>query len=354
MPYDFSRGYFKGEADFPGPRTMTAAVDWIDQNASYLDRFLLVVDEFDPHEPFDTPEPYASMYDDSWQGPHLIWPPYAIGAIKNGVLTEREGQQVRACYGGKLTLIDNWLGKVLDAIDRNNLWEDTAVILCTDHGHYLGEKDIWGKPAAPGYEPMTHIPLMIAWPGIAPGTRSALTTTVDIFATLAEVFGVQPQHLTHGRSLIPLLKGEAQSIRDIVLTGSWGREVNMIGNGWKYVRAPAGANAPLSMWSNRWSTMPVSQAPQLTLPRPDSRAFLDHMPGTTVPVLRQPFQASDTLPYWAVGAFSGNYVFNLVDDRQEEHNLAGTPKEQELADRLRQVLKDVQAPDDQFTRLGLV
>jgi hypothetical protein len=69
---------------------------------------------------------------------------------------------------------------------------------------------------------------------------------------------------------------------------------------------------------------------------------------------RQPFQAGDTLPYWAVGGFSGNYVFNLADDPQEEHNLTGTPKEQELADRMRQALKDVQAPDDQFTRLGLI
>jgi arylsulfatase A-like enzyme len=353
MPYDLSRGYFKDEADFPGPRTMAATAKWLDDNSTYLDRFLLVVDEFDPHEPFDTPEPYASMYDPSWQGTHLIWPPYAVGAVQKGIISEREGQQVRACYGGKLTMIDNWFGKVLDAIDRNGLWGDTAVIVCTDHGHFLGEKDIWGKPAAPAYEPMSHIPLMIAWPGVSPGTTSALTSTVDIFATLAELFGIQPRHRTHGHSLIPLLKGETPSIRDSVLCGVWGRELNLIADGWKYVRAPAGANAPLSLWSNRWSTMPVPALPGLTLPRPDARAFLDHMPGSDSPVIRQPYQANDPLPYWALGGFSGNYVFNLKDDPQEEHNLAGTSAEQQLADRLRQALKEVEAPDDQFTRLGL-
>jgi arylsulfatase A-like enzyme len=353
MPYDLSRGYFRDESGFPGPKTMAATAQWLDDNSAALDRFLLVVDEFDPHEPFDAPEPYASMYDSSWEGQHLIWPPYVVGGVASGGLTERQGQQVRACYGGKLTMIDNWFGKVLDAIDHNGLWEDTAVIVCTDHGHFLGEKDIWGKPGAPAFEPMSHIPLMIAWPGIAPGTRSGLTSTVDIFATLAEVFDVKPQHRTDGHSLIPLLKDGSQSIRDSVLCGVWGRELNLIVDGWKYVRAPAGPNAPLSMWSNRWSTMPVPRYPGLTLPRPDGRAFLDHMPGSEVPVIRQPYEANDLLPYWGLGGFSGNCVFNLKNDPQEEQNLVGDPIEQQLADRLRQALKATGAPDDQFVRLGL-
>ena len=61
---------------------------------------------------------------------------------------------------------------VLDAIDARGLWADTAVIVCTDHGHYLGEKEIWGKPAVPAYEPLGHIPLMIAWPGITSGAKA--------------------------------------------------------------------------------------------------------------------------------------------------------------------------------------
>ena len=51
-------------------------------------------------------------------------------------------------------MIDHWLGRVLDALDRQGAWDDTAVIVCTDHGHYLGEHDIWGKPAVPLYEPL--------------------------------------------------------------------------------------------------------------------------------------------------------------------------------------------------------
>src|SRR5512143_3543007 len=209
MPYDDARGWFRGEADFPGPRTMAAAARWLEQEAPAHQRFLLFVDEFDPHEPFDTPEPYASLYDPTWRGPHLIWPPYMRGAQAAGVLTPAAARQVRASYGAKLTMIDAWLGRVLDVLDRRGWWETTAVIVCTDHGHYLGEEDIWGKPAVPAYEPLGHSPLLIAWPGAAPRAVDALTTSLDLPATLCELFGVALAHRTHGRSLLPLIRGEA-------------------------------------------------------------------------------------------------------------------------------------------------
>lgn len=351
--YDNSRSYFRGEEDFPGPRTMGAAASWLDANAGAHDRFFLFVDEFDPHEPFDTPAPYARMYDDTWEGPHLVWPPYVNGALVQNVLSERQGQQVRAQYGGKLTMIDAWFGRMLDAIDRQGLWDDTAVIVCTDHGHYLGEKDIWGKPGVPVYEPLGHIPLMVAWPGVAAGESAALTTSVDIFATLAEVFDVTPTHRTHGVSLAPLIRGEAAAVREHALAGVWGREVHLIDGETKYARAPEGENEPLSMWSNRWSTMPVARRPRLRLPLPDDRAVLDRMPGSAVPVIRQPFRAGDLLPYWAYGPFSGNHLYDLRNDPAEAENRAGERGEREVADRLRQALIEVEAPSDQMERLGL-
>ncbi len=353
MPYDNSRGYFRDESDFPGPRTMAAASRWVEQHAPHHDRFLLFVDEFDPHEPFDTPEPYASMYDSSWQGPHLIWPPYIAGALKRGILDEAQAHQIRACYGGKLTMIDTWFGRLLDAIDKAGLWPTTAVIVCTDHGHYLGEKDIWGKPGVPLYEPLGHTPLFIAWPGVAPGETNALTTNVDLHATLIDLFGAKVQHRTHGRSLMPLLTGAASSVREHLLAGVWGREVHLIEERHKYACAPLAENAPLSMWSNRWSTMPVHSFPDMRLPLPDDRASLDRMPGSNIPVIRQPFVAGDLLPFWGYGQFSGSHLYDLADDPGEERNLAGTRAEDRMRDQLRAALEAVESPSDQFQRLGL-
>ncbi len=353
MPYDNSRGYFRAEEDFPGPRTMAAAADWIEQHASHHERFLLFIDEFDPHEPFDSPEPFASMYDDGWSGPHLIWPPYTDAGIANGIISEREARQLRACYGGKLTLIDKWFGRVLDAIDRRDLGDDTAIIVCTDHGHYLGEKDCFGKPGVPVYETLGHTPLLVAWPGLPAGEVDALTTNVDIHATLVDVFDAPSGHRQHGHSLVPLLLGEAASIRDYALSGIWGKWVHIIDGERKYARGPAGANAPLSLWSNRWSTMPSRRTPDLRLPLPDKRARLDFMPGSEVPVIRQPFEAGDRVPYWARDQKPGNHLWNLVDDPDEERDLAGSPLEKDVEEQLRAALLEVSAPDDQLVRLGL-
>jgi arylsulfatase A-like enzyme len=361
-PYDNSRGYFVDEADFPGPRTMAAAAKWLREDAPHHDQFFVFVDEFDPHEPFDTPNEWASLYDPSWEGPHLVWPPYQVGAVANGVISEREATQIRACYGAKLSMIDHWFGRLLDAMDAGNLWEDTAVIVTTDHGHYLGEDDVWGKPGTWIRETLSHIPLMVHWPAAslagsgAPVSVSALTTGVDIHATIADVFDVSDQvtHRTHGKSLVPILDGSAPSVRDHLLSGVWGREVHVIGSdGTKYVRGPQGDNAPLSMWSNRWSTMPIHSMHQIRLPNPDHRAYLDHMPGSTIPVIRQPFVPGDMLPFWALTKFSGDHLVNVIEDPTERHDITDYATEAAAKELMVHALKSVEAPDDQFVRLGL-
>ncbi len=352
--YDDSRTYFREESDFPGPRTMQAAADWLDQNAESADRFFLFVDEFDPHEPFDTPLPWARRYDPDWEGDLLIWPPYAIGAIANGVVSEREAQHIRSNYGAKLSMIDHWLGKILDVLDAKKVWDDTVVMICTDHGHYLGERDLFGKPKVPQFEPLGHVPFIVAWPRGSPGSTEALTTSVDIYATLADLFGVSPRHTTHGRSLLPLLERRADSVREWAVGGVFGQWVQINDGRRKYARAPMGSGFPLSLWSNRWSTMPLSGTPHLGLPRPDRRARLDFMPGSDVPVIRQPFQPGDLLPYWALDPQIGqHHCYNFVDDPDEIDNRLGTVDEKDMTELLREALRDLDAPTEQSERLGL-
>lgn len=356
MPYDNSRGHFRGEAGFPGPRTMRSAADWIGENAGKHDRFFLFVDEFDPHEPFDTPDDYIKLYDPDWDGPPLIWPPYGRDCVKRGVITEREGRQIRARYLAKLTMIDRWFGKVLDALDAKGLWDDTLVVLTTDHGHYLGEKDIWGKPGVPLYQTIANIPLMAAGAGLTPGRSEALTTSVDLFATLIDIFGAAKhvRQRTHGKSLLPLLSGAATEIRDHVLAGVWGREVHLIDRRWKYARAPVGPNAPLPMFSNRWSTMPTHVLTRdQEIPLPDARARLSRMPGSEVPVIHQSWAEGDKVPFWAWTSFSGDHLYDLQGDPGERINLKDDPAARDLAERLRAALAAVEAPGEQFARLGL-
>jgi hypothetical protein len=271
------------------------------------------------------------------------------------VLTERQARHVRANYGSKLSMIDHWFGKVMATLAERGLWENTAVIVCTDHGHFLGERDIFGKPGVPHYEPIGHTPLLISWPGVAPGTVDALTTNVDIHATLCDLFGVVPRHRTHGRSMIPLLDGSATRIRDWAVAGVYGRWVHVLDGERKYARGPVtDENLPLSMWSNRWSTMPVHQMPSLKLPMPDRNAYLDCMPGSEIPVIRQPFQPGDMLPYWCLGQKSNwHCLYDIKNDPEEAENLLDTPEEARMLDLLRTALTELEAPTEQLNRLGI-
>ncbi len=351
--YDDSRTYFRSEADFPGPRTMTAAAEWIARSAASHDRFFLFVDEFDPHEPFDTPPPYVGMYDPGWSGPLSIWPPYLIDATASGALDERKARHIRANYGSKLTMIDRWFARLLDAIERAGLAESTAVVLCTDHGHYLGEHDLFGKPGAPIYSELARIPLLVRWPGQPARDIDALSTSVDLHATIRDFFGATVEHPTHGRSLLPVIEGRASSVRELALFGYWGRHVGVTDGRYRYLRGCGEANLPLSVWSNRWSTMPTP-FPNTRLPRPDHRARLETMPGTGVPVICQPFEAGDRLPFWAAGRPPReSFLFDTEDGSAESVNRVGSAAERRFEDAVAGELRRIGAPADLLERLGV-
>jgi hypothetical protein len=110
------------------------------------------------------------------------------------------------------------------------------------------------------------------------------------------------------------------------------------------------------MYSNRWSTMPVRAFPDLRLPRPDRRARLDQMPGSDVPVIRQPFDPSDSLPYWALGkTFDGDLLYDRheAEAAGEVRNVVETPAVAEMTELLESALRAIAAPAEQFARLGL-
>jgi hypothetical protein len=143
-------------------------------------------------------------------------------------------------------------------------------------------------------------------------------------------------------------------VREWALGGVFGHWVQVNDGRRKYARAPEGSGFPLSMWSNRWSTMPIHGLPGLRLPRPDRRARLDFMPGSEVPVIRQPFEPGDRLPYWALDPRIGDHhCYDIVEDPDEDRNLVGTPAEKDLAELLRVALREVEAPAEQLERLGL-
>ena len=100
--------------------------------------------------------------------------------------------------------------------------------------------------------------------------------------------------------------------------------------------------------------MPIHAMPNLRLPNPDHRAWLDTMPGSKIPVIRQPFQEGDLLPFWCMQARIGEHqLYVIPDDPNELDNRVGSPLEQHMIELLRVALKDVNAPEEQLVRLGI-
>ena len=205
------------EEDRFAPRTASLACRWLEQNYKF-DPFLLWVDFFDPHEPWDPPEYMIRKYGGDYGGPAMLHPNYGDAAD----YTPEELRNLRAHYCAEAEMVDRWVGRVLQKIDDLSLWDNSIVIFTTDHGFLIGEHGRVGKANLadnddrrfPLYPEVAHIPCMIAAPGLEGGTTvDAMVQPFDFLPTLLEMTGVEvePPEPFHGRSFAPLLRGEAQA-----------------------------------------------------------------------------------------------------------------------------------------------
>lgn len=101
--------------------------------------------------------------------------------------------------------------------------------------------------------------------------------------------------------------------------------------------------------------MPVHALPRFGLPKPDDHASLDRMPGSDVPVIRQPLTAEmfGSHPFISPRSVSESHLLFDVTDSEETQNMAGSAREMDYVELLRNALTEVDAPDEQLQRLGL-
>ena len=226
--------WWQGEEDTFVARVMRAGADWLKRRRGVERPFLLWLDSFDPHEPWDPPEPYRSLYiDPGYKGQDIIQP---IPGSVEGYLTDEELAHVRALYAGKVTLCDKWVGWFLDQLREMGYLDDTLIIFTTDHGEPFGEHG-YLKKAQPGlYDDLTHIPLIVRHPeGVGAGRRlSALVETTEIFPTVLEAFGVKPPLKAQGESLLPLMKDEKDKVRDYAYMGYFKQSWRVSNHKWSY------------------------------------------------------------------------------------------------------------------------
>ena len=211
------------EADYFPALTFSAAARWIEENRA-ADWFVYA-DTFDPHEPFDPPQHYLDLYDPGYEGEQVMYPRYAFADYLNA----REIKHLRALYAGEVTLVDTWVGHLLRRVEALGLLDQTIIIFTTDHGFLLGEHNITGKaliyddpPRMANcqlYEEIAHIPLLMRMPGQQKSRRiSGYVQPADLMPTIVEFAKAEDPGTMQGLSLLPVLTGSKQKVRDLAIT----------------------------------------------------------------------------------------------------------------------------------------
>src|SRR3712207_2396327 len=119
--------------------------------------FFLVADSYDPHEPWDPPREYVSLYDEGYEGKEPLDDNYGT----DDYLTDRQLLRMRALYAAEVTMMDRWLGEFIERAHELGVMEKTLFVIVSDHGHLLGEHGYTGKLAHALYPELTDIVLMM-------------------------------------------------------------------------------------------------------------------------------------------------------------------------------------------------
>ncbi len=229
-----NREFIHGEDDYSMVQCFESAWKFLDNNRD-ADNWVLQIECFDPHEPFFAPEKYRVHYHSDYQGQVLNWPRY--NRVEE---TPEEIREIQANYSALVTMCDTYLGKLLDYFDSHGLWENTALIVSTDHGFMLAEHEWWAKSRMPFYNEVAHIPLIFHHPEFRQyggERRNALTQTIDIMPTLLELNGVNIPDQVLGHSLISVLE-EDKIDRTAVIYGRFGASVNITDGRYTYFLYP--------------------------------------------------------------------------------------------------------------------
>jgi arylsulfatase A-like enzyme len=203
---------------------------WTEEAVRFLqsspaEPFLLYLPLVFPHPPYTVEEPYFSMYDRGAvrqplparldDKPHFMRELHHLYGIDR--LDDSDLREIVAVYWGMVTRVDDLIGRLVSALQASPASDNTVVILTSDHGDYVGDYGLTEKWWTGFQDCLVRVPLIALLPGVTGARRvEALTENIDVFPTVMELAGVEPQHAHFGRSLLPLIRGETTELRTAV------------------------------------------------------------------------------------------------------------------------------------------
>ena len=189
--------------------------------------FFLKVSFARPHSPYDPPERFWKIYEDAALPPARVGKWAARYAPKSdetenlwhGDLGAAQVRRSRQGYYGSVSFVDEQIGRILDALEKRKLLEETLIVFTVDHGDMTGDHNLWRKSYA--YESSARIPMMMRWPaGLVSSRRGqVLRQTVevrDILPTFCEAAGATVPDAVDGRSMLALANGKPDGWRPYI------------------------------------------------------------------------------------------------------------------------------------------
>ena len=205
------------DEDHTDGKVATQAIELLEKHKA--EPFFLAVGFYKPHCPYIAPQKYFDLYPLEKITLPAIAPEFKTGALPPALastqpwpymgITPDQAREAKQAYYATISFVDAQIGRVLDALDRLGLRENTTIVFWSDHGYLLGEHGLWAKQSC--YEESARVPMIIATPASKSAGKGCARTVelIDLYPTLADLAGIAAPKTLQGASLRPLLDDPA-------------------------------------------------------------------------------------------------------------------------------------------------
>lgn len=340
---EVNRSYMRNEEDYPQAKCVQLGIEFIDKNHN-CDNWYLQIENFDPHEPFYVPNRFKEMVDTSLIDSEYDWPEYTYvdDIDDNDKLIKWKKNYLALMY-----MCDEYLGKILDKLDEYNMWEDTMLIVNTDHGFLFGEKEWSGKSVMPVYNELAHTPFFIWDPNSKLKNKEIdeLAQTPDIALTLLKHFNLEKTKDMTGKPIQNILNNNQKNHNEI-LFGYFGGHICITDSKYVYMRGSKNIdNEPLY----EYTLMPTRMRRRFDISDFNNVELSEPLSFTKGMKILKVKSKSEFYTSYS----HGNLLFDLVSDPNQEHSILDYDKEKEFINKLIKKLSENDAPKDEYIRLGL-
>lgn len=231
--------------------------------------FFMAVGFIRPHVPWHVPQKWFDMF----PAEEMAEPPFLPNDLDDvpeisrqihempgmpkteWLIKENKWKSMIQAYLACMAFMDHQLGKVLDALENSQYAENTIVVLWSDHGYHLGEKNRTCKHSL--WQRSTHVPLIFAGNGIKTNSCSDPVGLIDIYPTLLEMCGLKPNDANEGHSLLPLIQNSESEWNYPVYTSYGDENISIYSGDFHFIHYENGQSElyRLSKDPNEWTNL---------------------------------------------------------------------------------------------------